>query len=374
MKILVVSHKYPPSIGGMQKHCFELVNGLSKNHTVLTLVSGEKSKLGFFLTVRRRIKSLLKLHDDIDLVYLNDGLMAFVLGSYIQNLKMPVFMTAHGLDIVFPVKFYQKWINKKLSRLTGIVAVSEGTLNECLKRGIPKEKLTMVANAIADFEAEKSEFQFDFDPQKKYLVSLGRPVLRKGISWFLKNVFSSLPANFEYIIIGPNLSNQKMWEILKTVLPDKLFNLIIIFGGVAIDAIAIQKVIDEHQLKNRTHLLKGLKNGEVNYILSKSDIFVMPNISIQGDYEGFGLVLLEAISMGLPVIASRVDGIPTAIQHEKNGFLVESENSKMWMEKLQSKGLKDSIVAYQEFTKKNYSIDMMIQGYEDFFVKLSGRL
>ena len=54
-----------------------------------------------------------------------------------------------------------------------------------------------------------------------------------------------------------------------------------------------------------------MSNQQRNVVLNASDIFIMPNIKVDGDIEGFGIVMLEAGSVGLPVIASTaslVDG------------------------------------------------------------------
>ena len=56
-------------------------------------------------------------------------------------------------------------------------------------------------------------------------------------------------------------------------------------------------------------------------VLRKSNVFVLPS-----EYEGFGLVLLEAMYAKIPVIASRVSAIPEVIKHNWNGLLIEHGN------------------------------------------------
>ena len=61
-----------------------------------------------------------------------------------------------------------------------------------------------------------------------------------------------------------------------------------------------------------------------------SDIFILPAIIDRwGDTEGLGVVLLEAMSVGKPVIASRVGGITDIVKHNETGYLVDEKNSEV---------------------------------------------
>ena len=68
-------------------------------------------------------------------------------------------------------------------------------------------------------------------------------------------------------------------------------------------------------------------NEEVFEILSESDAFVMPSvIARNGDRDGIPNVMLEAMSVGLPVVASAISGIPEAVRHGRTGILVPPGN------------------------------------------------
>jgi glycosyltransferase involved in cell wall biosynthesis len=65
-----------------------------------------------------------------------------------------------------------------------------------------------------------------------------------------------------------------------------------------------------------------------------SDIFVMPNVRVAGDVEGFGLVAIEAANAGLLVVASRLEGIVDAVIDGTTGYLCESLNADAWTGRL----------------------------------------
>ncbi|MFC1948310.1 glycosyltransferase [Chloroflexota bacterium] len=110
-------------------------------------------------------------------------------------------------------------------------------------------------------------------------------------------------------------------------------------------------------------------------LYNASDIFIMPNIPVKGDMEGFGLVTIEASSCGLPVVASRIEGIKDAIQNGENGMLVEPGNVqeyvssiKKWLEydELRNKFGRQA----RRFTLENYGWEKVAQCYLDLLNSL----
>lgn len=65
-------------------------------------------------------------------------------------------------------------------------------------------------------------------------------------------------------------------------------------------------------------IMKGSPHSEIPKYMSAADVFVLPSIS-----EGLPLVILEALATGVPVVASRVGGIPDVVINEYNGLIVE---------------------------------------------------
>ena len=108
-------------------------------------------------------------------------------------------------------------------------------------------------------------------------------------------------------------------------------------------------------------------------MLSLFDVFAMPSRQ-----EGLGLSIMEAQAAGLPVVASRIGGIPSLIEDGKTGVLVEPENHDALAEAiitlLQDRARMNKIgMAGREFIGRNFSADKMLDKvvvlYEQLMVK-----
>ena len=100
---------------------------------------------------------------------------------------------------------------------------------------------------------------------------------------------------------------------------------------------------------------------KVSEILPVLDIFVMPSRQ-----EGLGLSIMEAQVSGVPVVASRVGGIPSLIENGKTGFLVEPENPEALAQTIitalrDKNRLAQIAKAGREFVRENCSADMMVE-------------
>ncbi len=85
----------------------------------------------------------------VDVIYLQDGLLA-PLGLILKIFRKPTAITIHGLDITYKNKFYQFLIPRCVKRLDRIICISAATRQECLERGIPEKKMTVIPDGISD--------------------------------------------------------------------------------------------------------------------------------------------------------------------------------------------------------------------------------
>ncbi len=112
---------------------------------------------------------------------------------------------------------------------------------------------------------------------------------------------------------------------------------------------------------------------KVSEILPALDIFVMPSRQ-----EGLGLSIMEAQASGVPVVASRVGGIPSLIEDGKTGFLVDPENpdalARTIVAALRDKNrLAQVAKAGREFVRGNCSADTMVEKTLTFYATVNCR-
>jgi glycosyltransferase involved in cell wall biosynthesis len=90
------------------------------------------------------------------------------------------------------------------------------------------------------------------------------------------------------------------------------------------DRAALARQIKEAGLGDRIELLGARTSLELVELLRAADLVAAPSVpSRDGRREGIPVALMEAMAMGLPVVASRLSGIPELVEHDKSGLLVE---------------------------------------------------
>ncbi len=316
MRILFITRKYPPSVGGMQNLSYQLISEL-KRHVEADVIAwgGSQKWLPFFLVWAFIRGMWLVWTKPVQAVHIGDPLLA-LLGLGIRWLgRVPVFTTAHGLDVTFASPVYQRMIRFGLRRLDGVVCISEYTRQECLKRGVLPARCTVITPGVVSSGPlmSRDESRKVLEDKlgipligRKLLLSVGRLVKRKGVMWFVREVMPGLVA----------------------VHPEAL---LVVCGDGPLRQ-AIEAEIKTAHLEAHV-LLGGKVDAEtLRAAYSSADVFVMPNIAVPGDPEGFGLVVLEAGLAGTPVVAADLEGIRDAMAAGKTGLLVESGNAPAFLE------------------------------------------
>lgn len=340
LKILYLTRKYPPSLGGMQRVNYHLIGALRQHSSVEAITWGYSQIFLPLFILKAVLKGIFFLFTKrYDIIVIGDALLS-PLGIFFRALtSTPTICIAHGLDITFPNALYQSLISSSLRQMDRVICVSEYTRQQCICRGIEALRLKVIPNGVPpSLSLDKKESLaflrkkgIAISPEHKILLTVGRLVKRKGVSEFLKNVFVSLQKeypNIMYLIVGEGECKKR-----------------------------ISNIINEFYLGEQVLLLGGVSDEILNHLYAISDIFVMPNIEVSGDSEGFGIVALEASSHKVPVVAYSVDGLKDSVQEAVNGLLAPAANSDMLREKiaylLQNDELRMELGRRaQEFSKK----------------------
>jgi len=346
--------------GGMEKVAYELYKHLSEITDVELVKWGGSNKWLPIILPYFFLKSCwILLTKKIDIIYLQDGLLA-PLGSILKKISgKKAVITIHGLDVTYKNKFYQFLIPKCISKMDKVICISHATKQECTKRGITEEKITIVPDGISDefyLSEDKNELRSKLENKfkvslinKKILLSVGRLVERKGFHWFSESVIPILLEkrnDFVYLIVGDGIYREK-----------------------------IKEIITKNNLEDHVFMLGKVDDETIKLLYNSADIFIMPNIQVEGDMEGFGIVALEAASCGVPVVASRLEGIKDAIKNEKNGFLVEAYNVDGFCDLiLKLIEVEEKIFGdVRSFVLENYKWEVISKKYFKLFLILTRR-
>jgi len=89
----------------------------------------------------------------------------------------------------------------------------------------------------------------------------------------------------------------------------------------------LQARIDRHKLRQRVGLVGALREDRILELNQRSNIFALPCVVTEsGDRDGLPVALIEAMACGLPVVSTRVTGIPELVDDAKNGLLVNERD------------------------------------------------
>ncbi|GAB2645341.1 glycosyltransferase [Psychrobacter pocilloporae] len=156
---------------------------------------------------------------------------------------------------------------------------------------------------------------------------------------------------FKYLSISL-LTEKKAVDNLITAFSDitnKIPNAVLHIGGDGLEKVNLQKLVSELNLESKVVFLGSLSRERVKLEMANSSVFVLPS-----RYETFGVVLVEALALGKPVIATKCGG-PESIVNEKVGKLVKVDDISEL-----SKAMLDTYLSYNKYNSndiREYCID-----------------
>jgi glycosyltransferase involved in cell wall biosynthesis len=295
----------------MEKYCKEIVSELEKLCDLdLLALPGRfdgrpPSPWAFMRFVVHALWYLAVRGRHYDKILLGD-LVLFPLAIWARSwaLKAWVIQTVHGTDVAYGIRAGCKPSLYRVFLLVvrifrgcvdAVVANSEATAAHCRRIGLMRVSVVQLGVRVPD--------SVPTEPVEDYILFVGRVARRKGVGWFAHNVLPLLPKHIRLKTVGT------VWD------HDE------------------RQVLD---VSNRADLLGPVYGDELAQLRRRALAVIVPNVPCDGrDFEGFGLVAVEATAEGGLVLAADLDGISEAVRDGETGFLLPPQNARAWAAKIE---------------------------------------
>lgn len=205
---------------------------------------------------------------------------------------IPVVLTFHGAELLLSRRFpfVPFFLRRALRCARGVICNSTFTARQAAQYTNKRIEVVPFGITVAPRKIPRQP-----DKPAKDILFVGRLIERKGVCHLIRaipEVLQSLPAHLHIVGLGPQQSEL----------------------AALVDALGIHDSVTFHGV---------ISNERLEGLYGLADVFVLPAITdSRGDTEGQGVVLVEAMSFGVPVIASDVGGIPDVVLPERTGLLV----------------------------------------------------
>lgn len=287
------------------------------------------------------INSCRKLKD-MDIVHVQwpipNGLGALFL-KWIYNI--PSINTVYGEEVYLSKRYHVTNILKFLLHWSSnIITISNATFEACLNIGLSESRL-----GIIPFGVDTSFYKplnVTKDEEIFQILAVGYLIERKGFMYLISSIKEILKEheNIRLKIVGSGPQEQQ-----------------------------IKNHITELDLEKHAEIIGNISDDELLKMYNSSDIFVLPSIiDSQGNTEGLGVVLLEAMACGLPVIGSNIGGIPDIIHEGETGLLVPQKDisglSKSIIKLIENPNLRENLAnGGYKMVKDNFSWETIAKDY-----------
>jgi len=317
-RLLFISRKWPPAIGGMETYSVELAASLGERFEVDTLVlPGEPSGsppglLSYGAFVLKALFRCLANGRSYPFVVFGDPLLfPAALAHYLVARSSRRFVVVYGLDLVYGTRpgllprlysLYFSLVVRCQRVFDAVVAISRYTAG--LARDAGLRNVVVIHPSLPDSPLTRARDSREdvapfFAGFARVVLCFGRLVPRKGAIWFAQHVLPKLPPDVGLVVAGPATKPEQL--ALLQSLP-------------------------------RVKYVGPVPAATLAALIRSADVVAMPNIRTPGatDVEGFGLVAIETSSLGGRLLASRLDGICDAVVDGVTGTLVEPGDSAAW--------------------------------------------
>jgi glycosyltransferase involved in cell wall biosynthesis len=353
-RILFLARRYPPSVGGVQTYAYQLREHLARHADVRLIALGRNSlaHLAWFVPWALKLSMLHILFRRPDVVYFNDGVIA-CLATFLKPFSRARFVvTVHALEMTYKHPVFSRLMRWGVLSCDAVVAVSRATESILQEVGIDPQRIVVIYQGIQAQVLPKErhdEVRKRFEKAHGFrlgdqpvLLNYGRQIPRKGLAPFIER---GLPLLRE--------------------------DAIVLIGGEGTETPGHLDLVQRNALADRVRVLGLLDDDTQAMLRREADLFLMPNVHVANDAEGFGIAPLECMSVGLPVVAFKVDALGESLREAS--YLVEPGDYGAFVDAIHRyldlpAGEQEAArEACADYVRRNYTWDRTVRQYLDVF-------
>ena len=222
------------------------------------------------------------------------GPVGYLLGKIF---RIPNILSLHGGDIYDPSKkmsphnsfFFSRVVRFILNRAGRVVAQSSNTKNNTEKYYSPRKEIDIIPLAFHPPKQPRvTRKDLGVDDDSFVLITIGRLIKRKALDVLIRAVAQVNDTRAILYILGDG--------------PEKEY---------------LMRVRDEHGAGDQIHFLGFVSDEDKFDYISISDLFTLTSL-----HEGFGIVFMESMHFGLPIVSTNNGGQTDFLKHEENALLI----------------------------------------------------
>lgn len=380
---ILISSLDSGGLGGNENYLYWLTKSLKKNGISVTIAVVNNSDYHLFLK-KEKVKTLTT-PVRMDIVGNYKGLIKFILfliPSIFWNTNMLLNFIKNGGRLLLITGISDKILLTPIAKLLGIkvIWIEYGPLELVFSKNynIPKYLYKMVKNlpnlivVSADNTMHYISKEADIDKKRIQKLPLGIEMLSQSkIKEFRKTgelLKQDIGIDKEFVIgMISRVEKEKGQDtLIKSVarLKKYLNNYMVIIAGSG-DLAYLDKLIRKYKLSSKVRLLGYVDDDYKWALMSIFDVFVFPT---RWKLEGFGIVSLEAMMMGVPLIASDFGPVPEVV--ENAGLLIKPTSKDLYealLKLIKSKKLRDGLIKKGYKRVKDYDIDITVRSWIKVF-------
>lgn len=312
MKILLLAENWPPRVGGIENYLTHIAAGLPKGSVTVVEPSKkrffwpiiEPSWLPLFISLFRQAK-----REQYDAVLCGKALFEGLIGYYLKkHLGIPYVVCTYAMEIETWAKNARQ--KRKLMRVLRnadrVVYINDVTKQSLLNLGVTEKQLVKIWPGVDDAyftrptEERSAQVLKKYAVKKPYILCVSRLIKRKGIDTLIE-AFAELDqikhTSTQLVIVGDGPERQ-----------------------------ALQELSQQNWMDKSIAFLGHVPDADLSVFYAGAEFFALTPRPLDNDFEGFGIVYLEAAAAGLPVIATKTGGASEAVLHKETGLVVQPDS------------------------------------------------